>query len=117
MRGHWTKERPAKDGLYWTATRDGELDRPQVVAYNEKGECIYAGMSIHRPSDGWGGWWWSEPVEKPPAPPAWDDTDRRKTCRQCFEEYDVPINYTDDGFCSDLCMHDYEKELDSPDET
>jgi hypothetical protein len=30
-------------------------------------------------------------------------------CRECFQEYE-PRN-ADDGFCSDSCMHRYDKEL------
>ena len=35
-----------------------------------------------------------------------------RTCRQCFEEYVMhPKARTDDGFCSDPCEQQYDKEI------
>jgi len=35
-----------------------------------------------------------------------------RTCRQCFEEYVAnPIVRNDDGFCSDPCEQQYDKEI------
>jgi hypothetical protein len=34
-----------------------------------------------------------------------------RTCRQCFEEYVVGPKSADDGFCSDPCERQYDREL------
>lgn len=84
MNGHWQKEIPKKDGTYWTATRLGELNRPLHVVWDGVGNPIYAGGTPKRPEEPgnppnllnydstWKGWWWSEPLENPPEPPAWN---------------------------------------------
>lgn len=78
MNGHWQAEIPKKDGTYWTATRSGEINRPLNVVWAGK-QLVYAGGTPKNP-DGdsllsydstWKGWWWSEPLENPPEPPAW----------------------------------------------
>lgn len=79
MNGHWQKEIPKNDGTYWTATRSGELNRPLNVVWDGD-QLIYAGGTPQRGEPGnflnhdstWKGWWWSEPLENPPEPPAWD---------------------------------------------
>ncbi len=38
-----------------------------------------------------------------------EEEERVLTCRECFNDY--PYSEYDDGFCSDYCMHRYEKEL------
>lgn len=35
----------------------------------------------------------------------------RNCCRQCFDEYISPKGVEDDGFCSDMCMKLYDKEI------
>jgi hypothetical protein len=77
MRGHWQKEVPAQSGSYWAATRQGEVTGPLVVSYLNDGKLVFAGGSPGDPSLRWStdmtwkGWWWSEPIETPPTPPAW----------------------------------------------
>lgn len=67
----WQKEIPTKDGRYWVATQDGLSAGLATVVYHPNGKRIMAGLTPHGE---WGGWWFSEPVIEPPAPPAdiWD---------------------------------------------
>lgn len=72
--GHWQQGVPKKSGLYWTASRTGEIDRPRVVTYSDDGRLLYAGITgtnVRGEVPAWQGWWWSEPVEEPPKPPEW----------------------------------------------
>lgn len=76
MKGHWQKDVPKQSGEYWTATRDGLLAGTKIVSYGKDGALNFAGFSLDGrlppEEDGWQGWWWSEPVEKPPRPPRWE---------------------------------------------
>jgi len=76
MTGHWQKEIPKKNGRYWAATQGGETAGPLAVVYSDDGTLLMAGTTIGTGKwsnkTGWGGWWWSEPIEEPPAPPAWE---------------------------------------------
>jgi hypothetical protein len=71
--GHWQKTIPVKDGLYYTADRDGNNAGIKTVAYGTDGKLVFAGMSIWTSpeTDAWQGWWWSVPVVPPPTPPEW----------------------------------------------
>lgn len=73
MRGHWQKTVPTESGSYFTADRDGNLAGIKHVTYHN-GKLVFAGLMIRNPdTDGWAGWWWSEPVLNPPTPPKWDE--------------------------------------------
>lgn len=83
MNGHWQKEIPKKDGTYWTATRQGELNRPLHVCWDGD-KLIYAGGTPKDPDPSlaknpfnydstWKGLWWSEPLEVPPPAPKWEE--------------------------------------------
>lgn len=77
--GHWQKEIPSDTGEYWTATRDGYLNKIMLVSY-EGEKLIYAGAPVSDDpvfgDNRWSGWWWSEPVRTPTPPPrdAWNFT-------------------------------------------
>lgn len=80
MNGHWQKEIPKRSGLYWTATRDGYLNRPLHVTWN--GDTLIQAGGTPRSTDPamanntfnfdstWKGWWWSEPIDAPAPPPS-----------------------------------------------
>ena len=70
LKGHWKNVIPHRSGLYWAATRDGDLAGPFCVV------CINnVWVSVeHRNIGSWQGWWWSEPLEEPRRPlPVWEE--------------------------------------------
>lgn len=65
MRGHWQREMPKRAGDFWTATRIGDMGGLKSVYKATDGTFKVVGLP-------WNGWWWSEPVKMPPAPPPWE---------------------------------------------
>lgn len=65
MKGFWQREMPRRAGDYWTATRAGDLGGLKGVYKASDGTFKVVGLP-------WNGWWWSEPVKMPPAPPPWE---------------------------------------------
>ena len=64
MIGFWTRETPQKEGRYWGATLDGLLSEIHII-YRE-----HTGQFRDAVNPEWKGYYWSEPIEKPPLPEA-----------------------------------------------
>ena len=79
MGGHWTKEKPTKEGDYAITDRDSyKMCRGKPLSYRTVGVYNYdgklrmtVGWADEKNPMPWGGWWWSEPMPKLPNPGEW----------------------------------------------
>ena len=68
LSGHWTRERPTRPGYYpiqclKSGETEGTTPSSLCLVYELEGEIRF--------TQGWGGWWWSEPLpDLPPTPDA-----------------------------------------------
>ena len=67
MKGHWIKTLPTQVGDYHIADRGGYLAGIRSVIM--LGDGTLSDVHMHLP---WSGWWWSEPIQMPPATPDWE---------------------------------------------
>lgn len=67
--GCWTFARPTEPGWYWIADREGNPRGIRQLVYRMliTGKRMLCEAGIGHNEPGWQGYFWSEPIEQPPA--------------------------------------------------
>lgn len=67
--GEWTFARPQEPGYYWIADREGNPRGVRQLVYRMliTGKRMLCEAGIGHNEPGWQGYFWSEPIDQPPA--------------------------------------------------